>query len=68
MDEHYEGWELAFELLDDEKYEFAWDTIESIDNYGKAHGSITPKQRQALLNIKHGADDREDDSSKELYW
>lgn len=43
--------ELVEDMLDDERYEFAWNTIQSIEKWMSEHDYVTEAQYNALVNI-----------------
>lgn len=50
--------ELADEMLDDNLYEFAWDTVEGIRKWTEEHNHITERQIVALENVYESVCDR----------
>lgn len=49
---------LLEEMLGDEDYDFANDTLTGIYDYVMRYNDITPKQKEAILNIQRGVSER----------
>jgi hypothetical protein len=51
--------ELAEEMLDDPRYEFADRSVEGIRDTIKRNKHVTERQHQALMNIKNSVPDKD---------
>lgn len=44
--------ETLDEMLADTRYQFAWDTLSGIETNVTQFDNVTPRQRQAIVNIR----------------
>jgi len=58
--DHEGATDLARELLDDDRYRFAWNTVAGIRDWIRKNAHITPRQAEALKNIYDGAQRRKE--------